>query len=406
VTTDPDFAPAADGGRATDPERYAASRKATWIGVLTNLVLALVKGVGGVLAHSQALIADALHSLSDLLTDAVVLIALRLGAQEADAEHPYGHGRFETLATVVLGALLVGAGLAIAVNAAMRLAEGGIPLPTWPALVAALFSIAANEWLYHVQVRIGRKHRAASVVANAWHHRTDALSSVAALIGIGGSMMGWVVLDTVAAMAVALMVVWAGGKLGWEAIQELVDTALPEAEMERLRRQLLMIEGVHSVHALKARRMGPDALVDVHIQVPGTISVSEGHQIAERARRHLIANHPEVSEVLVHVDPENDEQGIPLLAQRQEVMAEVHRCLEEWDATASVRDQTVHYLAGCIRLELSVALDPEVSLAEAHRQADALRRHLLSCAGPVDEVQIHLHVPHLDEPRNAADHAH
>lgn len=399
-----DFAPGTDGGRATDPERYRASRKATWIGVLTNLVLALVKGVGGVLAHSQALVADALHSLSDLLTDAVVLIALRLGAQEPDADHPYGHGRFETLATVVLGTILVGAGLGIAVNAAMRLAEGGIPLPTWPALVAALFSIAANEWLYHVQVRIGRKHRAASVVANAWHHRSDALSSVAALIGIGGSMMGWVVLDTVAAMAVALMVVWAGGRLGWEAVQELVDTALPEAEMERLRRQLLMLEGVHSVHALKARRMGPDALVDVHIQVPGTISVSEGHQIAERARRHLIANHPEVSEVLVHVDPENDEQGIPLLPQRQEVMAEVHRCLEEWSEPVSVRDQTVHYLEGCIRLELSVALAPELSLAEAHRHANALRDHLRRCAGPVDDVQVHLYVPHGDEGADTGGH--
>lgn len=398
MATETDFAGPSDGGQATDTERYHASRKVTWIGVITNLVMAVVKGLGGILAHSQALIADALHSLSDVLSDAVVLVALRLGAQKPDAEHPYGHARFETLATVILGVLLVGAGIGIAVNAGLRLTEGDIPVPTWPALVAALFSIAANEWLYHIQVRVGRKYRAESVVANAWHHRTDALSSVAALVGIAGSMMGWLVLDTVAAVAVALMVAWAGGRLGWQAVQELVDTSLPGEEMERLRRQLLQLEGVHSVHNLKARRMGPDALVDVHIQVPGTISVSEGHQIAERARRHLIANHPEVSEVLVHVDPEDDERGIPLLPPRQEVMAEVHRCLEAWPETVSVHDQTVHYLEGSIRLELSVALDPALTLAEAHGQADALRRHLGDCAGPLDDVQVDLYVPRETEP--------
>ena len=271
-------------GTATDPERYRASTQVTLIGALTNLVLALVKGVFGVFANSQALVADALHSLSDLLTDALVLIAMRLGAQEPDADHPYGHGRFETLATVILGLILIGAGLGIAVNAAVRLSTGDIGLPTWPALVAAVFSIGANEWLYHLQVRIGRKHRAPTIIANAWHHRTDALSSVAALAGIAGSMMGWLVLDTVAAVAVALMVVWAGGKLGWDAIKELVDTALDQEEVERIQRQMLRIEGVQSVHNLKTRRMGPEVLVDVHVQVPGAISVSEGHQIAERVR--------------------------------------------------------------------------------------------------------------------------
>jgi len=383
------------GIAATDPERYKASQKVTWIGVATNLVLALVKGVFGVLAHSQALVADALHSLSDLLTDALVLAAVRMGAQEPDADHPYGHGRFETLATVLLGVVLIGAGLGIAINAAMRLTAGEIPMPTWPALVAAAFSIGANEWLFRVQVHIGRKYQASTVIANAWHHRTDALSSLAALAGIAGSMMGWIVLDTVAAMAVALMVVWAGGKLGWDAVRELVDTALDEQEVDRIQRQILRIEGVQSVHNLKTRRMGPEALVDVHIQVPGTISVSEGHQIAERVRRHLIDSHPEVSEVLVHVDPENDEEGIPLLAQRGEVMAEIFRCIQSLDRNLAVRDYTVHYLNGEITLDLAIEVDPNLDLEAAYAEAEAVR-HAIRAHTEIGDAQVNLYVPHSE----------
>ncbi|MEF8793926.1 cation diffusion facilitator family transporter [Thiohalorhabdus sp.] len=388
-------APDSGGVAATDPERYKASKKVTWIGVATNLLLALVKGVFGVLAHSQALVADALHSLSDLLTDALVLAAVRMGAQESDTDHPYGHGRFETLGTVVLGLILIGAGLGIAINAAVRLAAGEIPLPTWPALVAAAFSIGANEWLFRVQVHIGRKYRASSIIANAWHHRTDALSSLAALAGIAGSLMGWIVLDTVAAMAVALMVVWAGGKLGWEAVRELVDTALDEQEVDRIQRQILRIEGVQSVHNLKTRRMGPEALVDVHIQVPGTISVSEGHQIAERVRRHLIDSHPEVSEVLVHVDPEDDEQGIPLLAQRGEVMAEVFRCIQALDRNLAVRDYTVHYLNGEITLDLAIEVDPSLDLESAYAEAEAVRQTIRANTEASDS-QVNLYVPHSE----------
>lgn len=399
-------APGSGGVAATDPERYKASQKVTWIGVATNLVLALVKGVFGVLAHSQALVADALHSLSDLLTDALVLAAVRMGAQEPDADHPYGHGRFETLATVLLGLVLIGAGLGIAINAAMRLAAGEIPMPTWPALVAAAFSIGANEWLFRVQIHIGRKYRASSVIANAWHHRTDALSSLAALAGIAGSMMGWIVLDTVAAMAVALMVVWAGGKLGWDAVRELVDTALDEQEVDRIQRQILRIEGVQAVHNLKTRRMGPEALVDVHIQVPGTISVSEGHQIAERVRRHLIDSHPEVSEVLVHVDPENDEQGIPLLAQRGEVMAEVFRCIQALDRNINVRDYTVHYLNGEITLDLAIEVEPDLDLPAAYAEAEAVRQTIRAHTEASD-AQVNLYVPSSEaEPQAGGAAAH
>ncbi|MFW5910361.1 MAG: cation diffusion facilitator family transporter [Thiohalospira sp.] len=381
------------GSAAADPERTAAAQKVTVLGAVTNLVLALVKTVFGVFANSQALIADGLHSLSDLLTDALVLVAVRMGAREPDADHPYGHGRFETLATVVLGLILIGAGLGIAVNAAARLAAGEIALPTWPALVAAAFSIGANEWLFRIQVRIGRKYQASSVVANAWHHRTDALSSVAALVGIAGSMMGVLVLDTVAAVAVASMVIWAGGKLGWDAVKELVDTALEREEVERLQRQMLRIEGVKSVHGLKTRRMGPEALVDVHVQVPGTVSVSEGHQIAERVRKHLIRSHPDVSEVLVHVDPENDEQGIPLLPNREEIMAEVFRCTEALEDDLAIRDYTVHYLGGRITLELAVEVDARHTLGEAYRIAERLRE-AIRAQTHVHDVQVHLHVPH------------
>ncbi len=387
----------AGGVRATDPQRYHAVRRITWIGVGTNLALALIKGSAGLLAHSQALIADALHSLSDLLTDLLVLIAVRLGAREADSDHPYGHGRFETAATVLLGLMLMGAGLFIAVNAAVRLSEGALPLPTWPALIAAIVSVGANEGLFRIQHRIGRRYQAPSVVANAWHHRSDALSSLAALVGIAGALMGWLVLDTVAAVGVALMVVWAGIKLGWDAVRELVDTALDPEEVRRIETGLQKIEGVRSVHNLRTRRMGPEALVDAHIVVPGTISVSEGHQIAERARQNLIANRPEISEVQVHVDPEDDEAGVSLLPQREEVLTEVQGCLERFEAPLTVKQSTVHYLEGAIHLELSVEMEPQLSLEQAYALAEDLR-HRIRQHTRVQDVQVHLHVPHASLP--------
>ncbi|MFB6260959.1 MAG: cation diffusion facilitator family transporter, partial [Thiohalorhabdaceae bacterium] len=196
--------------------------------------------------------------------------------------------------------------------------------------------------------------------------------------GIAGSMMGWIVLDTVAAMAVALMVVWAGGKLGWDAVRELVDTALDEQEVDRIQRQILRIEGVQSVHNLKTRRMGPEALVD-----------------AERVRRHLIDSHPEVSEVLVHVDPENDEEGIPLLAQRGEVMAEVFRCIQSLDRNLAVRDYTVHYLNGEITLDLAIEVDPNLDLEAAYAEAEAVR-HAIRAHTEIGDAQVNLYVPHSE----------
>ncbi len=381
--------------RASDPQRYRAARRVTWIGVGTNLGLAVVKGIAGIFAHSQALIADALHSLSDIVTDVLVLVAVRLGAREADSDHPYGHARFETAATVLLGVILIGAGLGIAVSAVMRLAEGALPIPTWPALAAAAFSIAANEWLFRLQRRIGRRYGAASVVANAWHHRSDALSSVAALVGVAGAMMGWLVLDTVAAVAVALMVVWAGGRLGWDALRELVDTALDPDEVEQIEAEIRNTEGVQSVHNLRTRRMGPEAWVDVHIEVPDTISVSEGHQIAERVRRRVIEHRPEVSEVQVHVDPEDDEAGALLLPDRETVLAEVRDCTDRMDSTVALEDSTVHYLGGEVHLELSVAMPADLSLGEAYARADELRDRIRRRTR-VRDVQVHLHVPHSE----------
>lgn len=390
--------------RASDPQRYRAARRVTWIGAGTNLALAAIKGIVGILAHSQALIADALHSLSDIVTDVLVLVAVRLGAREADTDHPYGHARFETAATVLLGLILVGAGLGIAVSAAMRLAEGGLPVPTWPALVAAVFSIAANEWLFRLQRRIGRRYGSASVVANAWHHRSDALSSVAALVGVAGAMMGWLVLDTVAAVAVALMVIWAGGRLGWDAVRELVDTALDPDEVERIGAEIRNTEGVQSVHNLRTRRMGPEAWVDVHIEVPDTISVSEGHQIAERVRQRVIDHRPEVSEVQVHVDPEDDEAGVPLLPDRDTVLAEVRDGTAHMDPTVALEDSTVHYLGGEVHLELSVAMPADLSLEEAYARADELRDRIRQRTR-VRDVQVHLHVPHSEDraPANGPD---
>ncbi|ROR34189.1 cation diffusion facilitator family transporter [Inmirania thermothiophila] len=362
---------------AEDEARHRATRRATVIGAVVNVVLAAVKLVAGLLGHSAALVADAVHSLSDLASDAVVLYASREGSRAADAEHPYGHARIETVATVAVGGLLIGVAAGILWDAAERLLDPQRLLrPGALALAAAALSVIAKEALYQYTVLVARRVQSDLLRANAWHHRSDAVSSVVVLLGIGGVMLGIESLDAVAAVAVALMIAKVGWELAAGGVRELIDTGLEPERVREIRRVILGTDGVRTLHMLRTRRMGPHALVDVHILVDPRVSVSEGHQIGETVRARLMEALPEVRDVTVHVDPEDDTGGNPSegLPLRGEVLARLERRWRHIPEAARIEEVTLHYLEGRIHVDvvlpLAAAADPEAT-ARALREAAA-----------------------------------
>lgn len=347
-------------------QRYRETFKVTIIGSVVDLALGVAKIIVGVIAHSQALIADGIHSLSDLGTDFIVLYAARHAHREADAAHPYGHRRIETAATVILGATLIAVAIGIAWDATYRLFHPDLLLhPTMLAMVIAAISVVSKEAIYHYTMHYAKKFRSKMLRANAWHSRTDAISSVVVIIGVAGTMAGLPYLDAIAAIIVAAMVAKIGWDLAWHAAQELIDTGLEQEMVDKIRQTILHVDGVKNMHMLRTRRMGGDALADVHILVSPRISVSEGHHIGETVRKTLIDTFDEVADVTVHIDPEDDEaappcEGLPL---RGEVLAHLREAWAGIPAAAHLENVSLHYLHGRIHLELFLPLhaldDPE-----------------------------------------------
>lgn len=370
-------------------DRHDDTVRVTVVGAGVDFVLALVKIVVGFVAHSQALIADGIHSLSDLVTDGVVLYAARHSHVEADEDHPYGHGRFETLATVALGMALIGVAVGISVDALFRLMHPETRTePGMLALIVAAISILSKEVLYRYTVYVADRHNSPMLRANAWHHRSDALSSVIVLAGVAGSMAGWTYLDAVAALGVGLMVAKIGWDLAWHSIRELVDTGLEPERVTAIRDSILAVDGVQSLHVLRTRRMAGEALVDVHIQVAPRISVSEGHYISETVRARVIKEIEEVADVMVHIDPENDEvspanTALPL---RHELLGLLEQEWQDIEAVRQVQDIILHYLEGHIEIDLKF---PLAVLGEQPGQArDELQQALDAVAARVSVVSV------------------
>lgn len=282
--------------------------KVTWVGMLVNLALVGLKLWGGLAGKSQALVADAVHSLSDLFSDVIVLLGLNFGRKEADEDHPYGHGRIETIASAFVGLFLIAAGIGIAYGAIVSVYRHEASQPSAIALVMAGLSIIAKEWMYWYTVKVGRRIRSAALIGNAWHHRTDALSSVAVLVGLLLSFINpaWQLADAIAALLVSIFILRVGGQLIWQAFRELADTAPEEKTLEELQQRAEAVEGVLQVHDLKARHMGPHLLVEMHVVVDGAMTVFDGHEIAREVRIRLLEDMELVSEVFVHLDPDTE----------------------------------------------------------------------------------------------------
>lgn len=347
-------------GEMGSEERYRAAHRVTLVGALVNLLLSVAKLVLGYVGHSQALIADGVHSLSDLATDALVLVASKHGSKEADDSHPYGHARIETAFTVALGAVLVLVALGISIDAAERLFHPDqLMSPGIVALAGALVSVLANEGLYRYTLHVAKKTRSNLLKANAWHHRSDAASSVVVIVGVLGTMAGLPYLDAIAAIGVALMIAKIGWDLAWHSLSELVDTALDAERVTAIEKVIAGVDGVRSMHGLRTRRMGPDALVDVHIIVDPKLSVSEGHHISETVRARVIREIDEVQDVLVHIDPEDDETT-PVgthLPSRHELLEQLQAHWKKIPAASDIERVTLHYLDGKVSVDVFVPLN-------------------------------------------------
>ncbi len=324
-----DHAPSFGREALTDPEGLRAKRRAAWAGLWLNGPLSAAKIVGGVLAHSQALVADGVHSLSDLASDAAVLWALGHAHRPPDAEHPFGHGRFETLATLAVAAMLALAAAGILIDAGLRLLDPPEVAPGALALWVAAASIALKEGLFHYTRLVARRTGSAMMLANAWHHRSDAISSVVALAGIGAAMAGVPGMDAAAAAVIALML----GRIAWNfgrpAVAELVDAVPDPALPGAITDALATVPGVRDVHALRLRQTGGAVQADVHLGLDPDLTLSEAHRLCEAARARTRDAVPEVDEIVIHPEPHGhaDGFGAHRAALRPAVRATLVDCL-------------------------------------------------------------------------------
>ena len=276
-----------------------------WVGLLCNLVLAAAKAAAGILGHSQALLADALHSLTDSVTDIAVILGVRYWTAPADEDHPHGHGRIETLITVVIGLAIGAVAIGMGAQAIRGLRHGPEVAPTGIAFVVALISIVVKEILYRWTARVGREVRSPALVANAWHHRSDAISSIPAAVAVAVTLIDpeWAVVDRVGAVVVCLLILQASWRILRPSVDQLIDAGAPAADRRRIEELALQVDGVEAAHAVRTRFVGADLAVDLHVEVDGGLSVAEGHVIAVAVRRKLLEEGPNVNDAVVQIEP-------------------------------------------------------------------------------------------------------
>lgn len=340
-------------------QRYEQARNVTLIGAVSNVLQGILKFTFGWVGHSHALVADGVHSFADVITDVLVIFAAYYGSQGADREHPYGHGRIETAATVALAVLIVLAGLGIMYDAGEHFfTSKAIEIPRLYTLIIAIVSVIANEIVFRLTFQKAKVFQHQLLEANAWHHRSDVASSAIVVIGITGAMMGFPYLDAVAAIVVGVLVIKMGFGLAWSNVQELVDTGLDEATLNAIKNAVKSVPGVRALHQLRTRSMAGNILLDVHILVDGQVSVSEGHYVATQVETLLIRDFKDIVDVTVHVDPENDEtsvpsQGLPPRPVLKELLESRWKALKGYDQILAFN---IHYLNGKLILEVVLPL--------------------------------------------------
>ncbi len=342
-----------------DKQRYIAARRATIVNASINSLLAVLKVVIGIVGNSSALIADGIHSFSDLFTDALVLFAAKVGNQSPDKEHPYGHRRVETVSTIIISLVLIAVAIGIGYDTLHHIYSGEISLkPSYFVIIVAVISIFANEFLYHYTLYQANKSNSELLRSNAWHNRSDSLVSAVVLVSVIGSMLGAHYLDSIGALIIAILIFMMAIKMIWKSIKELIDTGVEEQLNKKISENILKIPGVSSIHQLRTRSHGSNVFLDVHIQVSPLISISEGHYISEQVNINLIKRFSNIVDVTVHIDPENDEEFS--LSRDLPDRLQIELLLNErWSGVPSfvhVKKIILHYLNGEISAEVYLPL--------------------------------------------------
>ncbi len=341
--------------------RTKESHKVTIIGALVDFILSIIKIFLGFLGQSGALIADGIHSLSDLLTDWVTWYTAKISGDAPDADHPYGHERFETVATLGLSIFLAIVGTIIIIDGFERISNPNeLKYENW-LIAAATLSILSKEGLYWYTIKIAKDIKSNLLRANAWHHRTDAFSSIVVVIGIIGAANGYYFLDSVAAIIVGIIIIYIGWQLGFEATKELVDTSIDQEDIKSLKKALSEIKGVNSVHTLRTRKVGHKKSADVHVQVNPFLSVSEGHIISVSVERVAKECIEDLDDVTVHIDPENDEEkeNAPYkdLPERAQALKIISQSLKLANINYKIEKTQLHYLDGEILVDFYLSID-------------------------------------------------
>ena len=366
-------------------ENYKITRKVTLVGSVIDGLLSVLKISVGLVGQSQALVADGVHSLSDLATDVLVIWAAKHAQAEPDEEHPYGHERIETLATMALSLALLAVAAGFAYDAVTRIIDGtNLQNPGWLALITAAISMLAKEWTYHYTVRAAKQINSDLLRANAWHSRTDAASSVIVLLGVLGVMLGFEYADALASIGVSCMIGWIGWTLGRTGIDELIDTSVEPELLREITNTIRNIEGVVDVHQARTRKMAGKIVMDSHITVNPMISVSEGHRIGDAVERALHRQFSEVGDITIHIDHEDDDVERPSyhLPLRQQVLADISEVLRQQKTILGnislddFSDIKLHYVGGSIQLELWLEFSPEHSHQLAYQLQNALQKEL------------------------------
>ena len=369
-----------------NPEYYSEIRRLTLIGGVLDLFLGFVKVLVGYIGNSQALIADGIHSLSDLITDILVLVATKQSAQAADEGHPYGHDRIQTLVSLALAGSLGIIAIVIAWDAVIRIVSPeSLLLPGfWPLAVAAI-SVVSKEGYFQYVVRHPSAATSRMLYANAWHSRSDALSSLAVIVGVGGVLAGFAWADAFAAIVVAGLLLVVAYRIGREGAEELIDSAASPVLNANMRKTILSIEGVRDSHELRTRRMADKVLADVHIRVDPLISVSEGHRIGDEVMDALKTRFPEVGDVVVHIDPEDDIVGdvYSKLPMRSVIVAEIntnlHKLQNNFDARFSLQPKNivVHYLDDGCQIEIWMTMPDEATTRDCSLASSTIKDALM-----------------------------
>lgn len=284
--------------------------KVTLVGTAVNAVLIVLKFIAGIMGRSSAMVADAVHSLSDFITDIIVLVFVKLSGKPSDEGHSYGHGKYETFATMIIGFILSLAGIALMINGVSLVVDtlhGQIlPRPTWLALIIAVVSIVSKELLYRYTVVRGKALNSPAVVANAWHHRSDAISSLGTFVGVGGAMFfgdRFRILDPLAAIVVSLFIIKAGYDIMRPSVNELLESSLSKDMEEKILETVLEIHGIDAVHHLRTRRIGSNIAIDLHAKMNGNLTLTQAHAIATEAERALRRRFGPTTLIYIHMEP-------------------------------------------------------------------------------------------------------